>query len=83
MINWVHANRYPGLWRCVGCNFSDQMGMLNFTPNRGTIFTIQCDIENARAKLLRHLSLQLQAFAHPHFDTTVVITNRQYAACRL
>jgi hypothetical protein len=57
--------------------------VLNFAAYWGAIFTVQGDIKDAGAKLLRHFCLQLQAFAHPHFDTTVVITHRQKHACGL
>jgi len=59
------------------------MGVLNFTTYWGAIFTVQGHIKHAGTKLLRHFRLQLQAFAHPHFDTTVVITHRQKHACGL
>jgi hypothetical protein len=59
------------------------MGMLNFTAYWGAIFTVQGDIKHAGTKLLRHFRLQLQTFAHPHLDTTVVIAYRQKHACGL
>jgi hypothetical protein len=57
--------------------------VLNFTAYWGAIFTVQGDIKDAGTKLLRHFRLQLQTFAHPHLDTTVVITHRQKHACGL
>jgi hypothetical protein len=83
VINGVDPNCHPGFRGCIVCNFFDQMGMLNFAAYWGAIFTVQGDIKDAGAKLLRHFCLQLQAFAHPHFDTTVVITHRQKHACGL
>ena len=59
------------------------MGVLNFTAYWGAIFTVQGHIKDAGTKLLRHFRLQLQTFAHPDFDTTVVITHRQKHACGL
>jgi hypothetical protein len=59
------------------------MGMFNFAANWRAIFTIQGDVEDTSTKLLRHLSLQLQAFAHPHFNTAVMVTDGQDHACRL
>jgi hypothetical protein len=50
--------------------------MLCLAAHGGTVFTIQGHIKDAGAKLLRHLSLQLQAFAHPRFDTAVMVTDR-------
>jgi hypothetical protein len=34
-------------------------------------------VTSARAKLISHLGLQRQAFAHPRFHAAVVITDRQ------
>ncbi len=52
--------------------------MLGFSAHRCTVFTIKGDIKDAGAEFLRHLNLQLQAFAHPHFDAAVVIAHRDH-----
>jgi hypothetical protein len=52
--------------------------MLGLSAHRRTVFAIQSDIKNTGTKFLRHVSLQLQAFAHPRFDAAVVITNRDH-----
>jgi hypothetical protein len=57
--------------------------MFGFATNRGAIFAIEGDVKNARPELLRHLGLQLQAFAHPHFHATVVVAHRQVHSARL
>jgi len=59
----------------VQCQLGDQRGMLCLAAHGGTVFTIEGHIKDAGSKLLRHLSLQLQAFAHPRFDTAVVVAN--------
>jgi hypothetical protein len=57
--------------------------MLGFATDRGAIFAIQGDVKDARPELLRHLGLQLQAFAHPHFYATVVVAHWQMHSARL
>jgi hypothetical protein len=57
--------------------------VFGFATDWGAIFAVQGDIEDAGTELLRHLGLQLQAFAHPRFDTAVVVTNRQQNATGL
>ena len=47
--------------------------MLGFSAHRRAVFAIKGDIKNASTKFLRHLSLQLQTFAHPRFNAAVVI----------
>ena len=47
--------------------------MLGFSAHGRAVFAIEGDIEDAGTKFLRHLSLQLKAFAHPRFDAAVVI----------
>ena len=59
------------------------MGVFVFTTHRRTVFTVKRDIEHAHAKLLVHLGLQLQAFAHACFHAAVVIANRQLHRARL
>jgi len=56
-----------------GC---DQICLVTFTANRCSIFAIQRHVKDADAKFLGHFCLQLQAFDHPRFHTTVVIADR-------
>ena len=51
--------------------------MVTFATHRGTIFAIQCDVENACAKLLRQLRLQRQALLHTGLDATIMVAYRQ------
>ena len=63
--------------------FGDQCSVFGFATDWRAIFAVQGDIKNAGAEFLRHLGLQLQAFAHPRFDTAVMVTNRQRHATGL
>jgi hypothetical protein len=55
-------------------------GMFGFTAHGRAIFAIERGIKHAGAKLLGHLRLQLQAFAHAHLDTAVVVAHGQLNA---
>jgi hypothetical protein len=86
VINGVDAHGNAGVGSGCGGGqgqFGDQCSVFGFATDRCAIFAIQGDIKNAGAELLRHLGLQLQAFAHPRFDTAVMVTNRQLDASGL
>ena len=83
VINRVHSHRDSRIRVCAQCQFRHQCCVLGFAADGRAVFAIQGDIEHAHAKLLLHLSLQLQAFAHARFDTAVVIANRQHHRTRL
>ena len=55
-----------------GGQLSDQMRVLDFTADGGTVLAIQRHIEH-RAEF----GLQLQALPHPHFHAAIVVTHRQ------
>ena len=55
----------------------DQPRVVGLTPYRRAIFTVQRDIKDTGTQLLRHFSLQLQAFSHACFDAAVVVTDGQ------
>jgi len=86
VVHRVHTNGNAGtgrfVFRCEG-HFSDHHGMIGFATDRGAVFTVQGDIKNASAKLLRHVGLQLQAFEHPRVNAAVVVTHRKLNACGL
>ena len=48
-----------------------------WSANGRAVFAVQCHVKDAGAELLHHLSLQLQAFAHPHFNAAVMVAHRQ------
>ncbi len=60
-----------------------QLGVRSFAAHRGAVFTVQGDVKDTGAELLRHFSLQLQAFEHPRRCATVVVANRQSSAASL
>jgi hypothetical protein len=72
---------------CVRCcgerQLGDQRGVFRLAAHRGTILAIEGDVEDAGAVFLRHLGLQLQAFAHPHLDAAVMVADRQLHAAGL
>jgi hypothetical protein len=73
----MDAHSHSGLGCGVQGQLRHERGMFCLAANRGAVFTIKGYIKDAGSKLLRHLSLQLQAFAHPHFDTAVMVTDRE------
>jgi hypothetical protein len=79
VVNRVHPNRSSRLWRSAQRQFNHQFGVICLATGRSTIFAVKGDVENASAKALGHLGLQLQAFAHPQLYAAVMITNRQQA----
>ena len=83
VIDRVYARCDTGLRRSVARELCYKSGVGGFGPHGGAIFAIERDIENAGAKLLRHLGLQLQAFAHACLDAAVMIANRQKTGLRL
>ena len=80
MVYGVHAHGHAGIGGGIQGQLGDQRGMFDLAAHGRTVFTIQTHIKHAGAKLLRHLGLQLQAFAHPHFDTAVMVTDGQLKA---
>ena len=73
MVHRMHAYCNTRICICRQSELGDECGMFGFTADGGTIFAIEGDIEDAGTEFLRHLRLQLQAFAHPRFNATVVI----------
>ena len=74
----MYTNRHTGIGEGAGSQAEHQLSVVLFATYRRTIFAIEGDIHDANAKFLVQLGLQLQAFAHTNFHTTVVITNRQH-----
>jgi hypothetical protein len=62
---------------------SDHICMIVFPAHWRAIFAVQSYVKKASPEFLGHLSLQLQAFDHPRFDTTIVVTNWQQACSSL
>jgi len=83
VVHRVDPHGDAGVMSRVQRQAGDQLGVICLATHRGTIFTIEGDIEDTGAELLRHLGLQLQAFAHPHFDAAVVVADRQLHAAGL
>ena len=57
--------------------------MVFLPANGGAVLAVQGHVKDASPELLGHVSLQLQAFPHPHLDATVMVANRQHACCAL
>ena len=51
--------------------------LIAFATDGRSVLTVQRYVKNANAELCSHISLQLQTFDHPRFDTAVVVANRQ------
>jgi len=83
VIDRVHTHAHTGIGCSTQRQLGDQRGMLCLATHRGTVFAIEGHIKDAGSKLLRHFSLQLQAFAHPRVDTAVMVANRQLDASGL
>ena len=77
VIHRMDTSSYPSLWSRSGCQACHQRRMLGLQPDGRAIFTIEGDIKDAGTEFLRHLGLQLQAFAHARFDAAVVVADRQ------
>jgi hypothetical protein len=89
MVDRVNAYRHPGpaaarISRRPRQVSSSQVchhqSMVMLTANRRTVLAVERYIKGAGTELLGHRGLQGQTFAHPGFDATVVITNRNWAA---
>jgi hypothetical protein len=83
MVYGVDTHSHTGIRCSAKRQLGDQGSVFGFTAHGGAIFAVEGHIKNADSELLGHLSLQLQAFAHPRFDTAVMVTNRQQNACGL
>ena len=83
VIHRVHTHRHAGIRCSVQCKLGDQRGVLGFAAYRRAVFAIQRDIKHTHTKLLLHLGLQLQAFAHALFNAAVVVADRQHHRTRL
>ena len=83
VIDRMHTGCHTGTGGGLTGQSSYQGGMGCLTTDGGTIFTVQRHIKDAGTKFFGHFSLQLQAFAHPHFDAAVMVTDGQKTGLRL
>jgi hypothetical protein len=61
----------------------DHGSVLGLATRRRSVLAVQRDVEHASTEFLKHVSLQLQAFAHSRLHAAVVVTHRQKAGYRL